>query len=141
MTPAQEEFVARRASQIAYWPWVGSAILLFLIGIFAFVYVRFPLYVQPSYLATQLSFNRVPQDTLLRIAAMGSLAMVGCAAFLLVIFLLIFLTLWNEKRLIVIIRAQAAELAGLHRALDGVPADAVEAHDKDVHRSDTPNEL
>lgn len=120
MTPAQSAFVARRAAQIRYWPWLGGALLLALVGLYAFLYGQFPLYASPDYLVQQLNAGKVGQQQLAQLAAMGNLAFLGCGAFIFSMLLFTFVALANEKRLIAIIREQEQRLpaAGEGRAPD-----------------------
>lgn len=121
MTPAQEAYVNNRARQIAYWPLLGSVLALLLLGLYAFLFSQFPLYMNPALLASKLSVDQVPVDTMARMAAMGNLAFLGCGAFILTLIGSVFAALWNERKLIAIIRSQQSEMDTLR------PAPAAEA--------------
>lgn len=121
MTPVDAKHVAYRSFLIRCWPVAGSLLLALTLYLFWYLYQHYPLYVNQEYLLDQLRAYKVDTPTLDRMAVMGNMAFVACGVFVIIVLLLISMALWKEYRLIRIIRAQAAEIAGLRAQLEPAP--------------------
>lgn len=100
MTPKQIAYVARRRSQIRYWPWLGLLLVLLLAAGYGWLWQHAPININPFLVLDQFGHKTLSDEELILLAARGSLALVTCGLFLLVIILLISVALLNESRLI-----------------------------------------
>lgn len=100
MTPKQIAYVARRRSQIRYWPWLALLLVALLAAGYGWLWWHAPININPFLILDQFSHKTVSDEEMILLAARGSLALVTCGLFLLVIILLISVALLNESRLI-----------------------------------------
>lgn len=103
MTSQEAAFIERRKAQIRYWPWLGGGLIVAFVLFGLYAYFSFPLYMDPSYLVSQLRNGKVTEQGLAQLAVFGSFALVACFAFIVTMLIYPFLALANEKRLIEII--------------------------------------
>lgn len=100
MTPEQIAYVARRRSQIRYWPWLALILVGLLAAGYGWLWWHAPININPFLVLEQFSHKTVSDEEMIMLAARGSLALVTCGLFLLLIIFLISVALLNELRLI-----------------------------------------
>lgn len=100
MTPEQIAYVARRRSQIRYWPWLALILVGLLAAGYGWLWLHAPININPFLVLDQFSQKTVSDEEMIMLAARGSLALVTCGLFLLLIIFLISVALLNELRLI-----------------------------------------
>jgi uncharacterized integral membrane protein len=103
MSPEQVAFLARRRRQVGQWPWLAGLLLLVIIAVFAVIWLKAPLQLNPLAILSYFRSGALPDTELVVIAARGSLALIACGLLLLVIVLLLSLSVENERRLIALV--------------------------------------
>jgi SAM-dependent methyltransferase len=103
MTPAEQVFINQRLQQIRYWPYVAAVFLALLLAAYAFVFLRYPLYINPNALMAELQKPQVDMQALAEVALLGNLALIGMGLMIGLLLVAVTLSLWNEKRLIALI--------------------------------------
>lgn len=100
LSPEQVAYVERRRRQIAYWPWMAALLMLVLAGIYVWLWLQFPWFLDPQALLQGLRNGSIDTNELATLAALGNLAFTGGGLLILVIILVTSVALWNERRLI-----------------------------------------
>lgn len=100
LSPEQVVYIERRRRQIVYWPWMAALLVLVLAGIYVWLWVRFPWFLDPQALLHGLRDGSIDTNELASLAALGNLAFTGGGLLILVIILVTSVALWNERRLI-----------------------------------------
>lgn len=100
LSSEQIAYVERRRRQIRYWPWVALLLTLLLAGLYVWLWLAMPWFVDPQALVTGLRDGSIDTNELAMLAALGNLAFVGCGLLILVIIIFTSVALWNEHRLI-----------------------------------------
>lgn len=100
MTPQQLAYIERRRRQMRYWPFMAVMLTVVLIGCYAFLFIKAPVYVSPFSFVQQLRAHQLGNDQLATLAALGNLAFIACGFFIFALIALTSLSLWNEHRLI-----------------------------------------
>lgn len=100
MTPEQIAYVARRRHQIRYWPWLALILVSLLAAGYGWLWQHAPLNINPFLVLEQFHHKTVSDEEMIMLAARGSLALVTCGLFLLLIIFLLSVALLNERRLI-----------------------------------------
>lgn len=100
MTPEQIAYVARRRHQIRYWPWLALILVSLLAAGYGWLWHHAPLNLNPFLVLEQFHHKTVSDEEMIMLAARGSLALVTCGLFLLLIIFLLSVALLNERRLI-----------------------------------------
>jgi hypothetical protein len=103
MTPEQIAFIEQRRRQIRYWPWLAAGLLLPVVAAYVWLWLEAPFNINPWMVLEQFHHKAITDEDLILLAARGTLALIGCGLFVLVLVLLISLALWNERRLIRVI--------------------------------------
>lgn len=122
MTPEQIAYVARRRSQIRYWPWLALILVGLLAAAYGWLWWHAPININPFLVLEQFSHKTVSDEEMILLAARGSLALVTCGLFLLLIIFLISVALLNELRLIRLL--DQATAGGANPATTGAAAAA-----------------
>lgn len=118
MTPKQIAFLDSRRRQIRYWPWLAATLVLALAAAYAWLWQVAPINISPMRVLEQFHARTLADEEMIMLAARGTLALIGCGLFVLVLVLLVSLALWNERRLIRMID----DLMALPTHADGAPA-------------------
>lgn len=100
MTPEQRILVESRRRQIRYWPVLAVLLALLVAGAYAWLWMAAPVNLSASLVLEQFASKTLGEDELIMLAARGTLALVACGLFMLVIVVLVSVALWNEHRLI-----------------------------------------
>lgn len=100
MTPDQLAYIGRRRRQIRYWPFMAVALLMLLVTAYVYLFLKAPIYVNPSEFVAQLNAKKLGVDQLATMAALGNLAFIACGLFIGILIMMTSLALWNEHRLI-----------------------------------------
>lgn len=100
LSPEQVAYIERRRRQIAYWPWMAALLMLVLAGIYVWLWLQFPWFLDPQALLQGLRNGSIDTNELATLAALGNLAFTGGGLLILVIILVTSVALWNERRLI-----------------------------------------
>lgn len=100
LSPEQVAYIERRRRQIAYWPWLATLLVLVLAGIYVWLWLQFPWFLDPQALLQGLRNGSIDTNELATLAALGNLAFTGGGLLILVIILVTSVALWNEHRLI-----------------------------------------
>lgn len=100
MTPEQLAYIERRRRQIRYWPFMAAVLLAILVAAYTYLWLKRPVYVDPTELVAQLTAKKLGMDQLATLAALGNLAFIGCGLFIFSLIAMTSLALWNEHRLI-----------------------------------------
>lgn len=100
LSSEQIAYVERRRRQIRYWPWVALLLTVLLAGLYVWLWLAMPWFVDPQALVTGLRDGSIDTNELAMLAALGNLAFVGCGLLILVIIIFTSVALWNEHRLI-----------------------------------------
>ena len=100
LAPPQIAYIERRRRQIRYWPWLALLLTLVLGGLYAWLWVNVPYFLDPQALVQELQGGKIDTGKLATLAALGNLAFIGCGLLILVIILFTSVALWNEHRLI-----------------------------------------
>jgi len=100
LAPQQIAYVERRRRQIRYWPWMALLLTLVLGGLYAWLQVNVPYFLDPQALVQGVQSGKIDTSKLATLAALGNLAFIGCGLLILVIILFTTVALWNEHRLI-----------------------------------------
>lgn len=108
MTPEQIAYIEQRRRQIRYWPWMAAVLVALLLAAYAWLWRTAPINLNPELVLQQFHTRLISDEELILLAARGTLALVGCGLFMLVLVFLISLALWNERRLIGMIDALRA---------------------------------
>lgn len=120
MTPQMQEYVAGRERQIRMWKWAGPAIALLVLFFFGSLYLLHPLYLDPFFLKQQIESRQLLPADMALLGVLGNIAFVACGLLILVLLLVTSLSLWNESKLIAIIRSQSG---------NALPADSAEGEE------------
>jgi SAM-dependent methyltransferase len=108
MTPLQEAYIEKRLRQIRYWPFMAVGLLLILLACYGYLFLKYPVYINPDALAIALKAPQPDLNQLALLAMLGNLAFIGTGFFILLLIMVVSLALWNERRLIVLLQAEAA---------------------------------
>ena len=100
LSPAERSYLEKRAKLIRAWPWIGGVLLLLIIAFTAWLWVTVPYFVDPWAVFAALKSGSVPVSTLAVMAAMLPVVMLTLLAFAALVVILMFVTLFNEHRLI-----------------------------------------
>ena len=100
LTAEQIAYIERRRRQAQYWPWMALPLTLVLGGLYLWLWVNVPLFLNPQALVDGVRSGSVDLTGLTMLAALGTLAFLGCGLLVLGIILLTSASLWNERRLI-----------------------------------------
>lgn len=100
LSPEQLAYIERRRRQIAYWPWMAALLVLVLAGIYVWLWLQFPWFLDPQALLQGLRNGSIDTNELATLATLGNLAFTGGGLLILVIILVTSVALWNEHRLI-----------------------------------------
>lgn len=100
LAPPQIAYIERRRRQIRYWPWLALLLTLLLGGLYAWLWINVPDFLDPQALVRELQGGKIDTGKLATLAALGNLAFIGCGLLILVIILFTSVALWNEHRLI-----------------------------------------
>lgn len=111
MTPEQIAYVARRRRQLRYWPWLALVLVLLLAAAYGWLWQHAPININPFLVLDQFHHKTVSDEEMIMLAARGSLALVTCGLFLLLIILLVSVALLNEQRLLHILDELAPPVA------------------------------
>lgn len=125
-------YIERRRRQVGYWPWMALLLTLILGGLYAWLWINEPYYLDPGALVAGVQGGKIDTSKLASVAALGNLAFIGCGLLILVIILVTSVAMWNELRLIRYLdlgrEPSAADTEGGVVALDEPGTDR-EAHD------------
>lgn len=127
MTPEQIVYIEQRRRQIRYWPWMAVVLVLVLAAAYAWLWRVAPINISPALVLEQFHAKTVSDEEMIMLAARGTLALIGCGLFVLVLVLLISLALWNERRLIRMIDELAQTNAAVTSNAAGVVPGSEEA--------------
>lgn len=114
MNRKQAAFVERRRRQNLWWQPLGALLLILLVGLYAYLYQTYPLYVDPQALINTIRANQLLPTEITRLAALGSFAFLACGLITLGLIVMTYVALWNEKRLLDIIREQDGQLKRMY---------------------------
>ncbi len=78
MRESMEQFLARRRKLVRWWPPVGVAMLLVLVGFAGWLWFTQPLMVNPNEMARRLISGDIDDGTLVILAGMVPLLLWGC---------------------------------------------------------------
>lgn len=106
LSPAEWAYLEKRANLIRVWPWVGGVLLLLIVAFTAWLWFTVPYFVNPWAVFAALKSGTVPDSTLGVMAAMLPVVMLTLLAFAALMVFLMFVTLFNERRLIRFIQRQ-----------------------------------
>lgn len=100
LAPPQIAYIERRRRQIRYWPWLALLLTGVLGGLYAWLWLNMPWFLDPQALVQGVQSGKLDTSKLASVAALGNLAFIGCGLLILVIILFTSVALWNEHRLI-----------------------------------------
>ncbi len=120
-----QKYVAGRERQIRMWKWAGPAIALLVVFFFACLYWLHPLYLDPFFLKQQIESRQLLPADIALLGVLGNIAFLACGLLILVLLLVTSVSLWNESRLIAIIRMQAGNEAASAARQDGADTGSV----------------
>lgn len=103
LTAVEERWLDRRRRLVRLWPWVGSGMVVMIVGFWGYLLLRRPLLANPFHLMHELQHHAVSEATLVVLAAIGSLMVLATGLLLLVIVALAFAAMANERRLIAMV--------------------------------------
>ena len=104
MDSRMQAFLEGRERQLRMWRWVGPGTAVIVLFFFGWIYVLFPLYLDPFYLKQQIETHKLLPADIALLGVMGNIAFIACGLLILTLLLSTYLSLWNEQRLIRIIR-------------------------------------
>lgn len=127
MTPEQRAYLAGRRRQIRYWPWMAAVIVALVAGFYGWLWSAAPININTSLVLQEFHTRTLTHEELVMLAARGTLALIACGLFVLVLVLLVSVALWNESRLLALLDATGATAApdGPAGAADDTGAAAV----------------
>lgn len=132
LSPDRIAYIERRRRQIGYWPWMALLLTLILGGLYAWLWINEPYFLDPAALVAGVQGGKIDTSKLASVAALGNLAFIGCGLLILVIILVTSVAMWNELRLIRYLdlgREPAAADADADMAAPDEPDADPEAHD------------
>lgn len=92
------KFLEKRKRLLKFWPWAGSSLLLLIIGLAIYFYIRIPLIINPWEVISRLESGTLAKSSLETMAVLLPIVF-GLVFFLLVVIgVLIFMALANEKK-------------------------------------------
>lgn len=94
----ERRFVEKRERMTAAWPWVGSILLLALLGFGAYLFLMVPLLGNPWHVAEQVRLDAIEPATLTMMALIMPGAIVGCLILVGLMILFAFAAFANERR-------------------------------------------
>jgi fatty acid desaturase len=97
------QFVRRRAALVRAWPWVGTALLLVVVGLWGYWFFSGMLLANPWAVARGLERGTLRHDTAQTLALVGAVAFLAIGFLLLALILLLWAAMANERRLLRII--------------------------------------
>ena len=100
MTPAQRAHIESHRRQIRYWPVLALLLVGLLGSAYGWLWTHAPVNLSADLVLQQFHNRTLSNEELIMLAARGTLALVACGLFVLVIVLLVSVALWNEHRLI-----------------------------------------
>lgn len=100
MTPAQRAHIESRRRQIRYWPVLALLLVGLLGSAYGWLWTHAPVNLSADLVLQQFHNRTLSNEELIMLAARGTLALVACGLFVLIIVLLVSVALWNEHRLI-----------------------------------------
>ncbi|HET8729820.1 MAG TPA: hypothetical protein VFM34_01760 [Moraxellaceae bacterium] len=100
MTPSQRTLIETRRRQIRYWPILALLLVGLLGSAYGWLWMHAPVNLSAELVLQQFHSRTLSTEELIMLAARGTLALVACGLFMLVIVLLVSIALWNEYRLI-----------------------------------------
>ena len=103
MTHEQQHYVQKRLQQIRWWNRLGWLFFVALAGFYGWLWQHKPLYIDPMLLLDKLRLGQVSDIEIAKLAALGNLAFIGCGMLLASLVLLIYASLWTEKKSILIL--------------------------------------
>lgn len=98
MDEQQQLFWERRNRLLNAWKFVGPLLLLSIVGLLLWFYLRNPLLVNPFEIATRLDNETLQQSTLVIMAVMLPIMFLACFVLLLAIIGLMYAAFFNEKK-------------------------------------------
>lgn len=108
MTPEQLAYLDSRRRQIRYWPWLAGGIVALVAGFYAWLWAVAPMNLNTALVLQQFHSKLLSYEELVMLAARGTLALIACGLFVLVLVLLVSVALWNEARLLRLLEATGA---------------------------------
>lgn len=111
MTPEQLAYLDSRRRQIRYWPWLAGGIVTLVAGFYAWLWAVAPMNLNTALVLQQFHSKLLSYEELVMLAARGTLALIACGLFVLVLVLLVSVALWNEARLLRLLEATGATAA------------------------------
>ncbi|GAA3531180.1 hypothetical protein [Zobellella aerophila] len=100
LSAAELSFVEKREKLTRYWPLFGGFILLLLVVLAIWLWVKVPYMVNPWVVAAGLKTGTLPESTLVLMAAMLPIMMLTFLVFAVAVVLLAFAAVSNERKLI-----------------------------------------
>lgn len=109
LSEREAEFVRRRESLIRSWPWLGRVLIFSVLALGAYLYTRNPLLVNPNAVRRALEDQSVPPVMMTLLVSFLPIAVSACLVLMLIIVLLAYAALGNERNLLKIIRRLGGE--------------------------------
>jgi len=101
---ADTAFIKRRRRLLKLWPWAGSALLLMLLFLAAWMWIRVPYMINPWLVLEQIEAGTLADSTMLMMAGMLPVVMVAFLGFVAATIVILFTAFSNERRMLGIIR-------------------------------------
>lgn len=108
LSPEESLYIARRASLIRHWPWVGSILLLLVIAFTAWLWWSVPHLINPWAVTADLRSGTLTDAGILLMAALLPVVTLSFLVFVALTIVLAFAAFANERRLLDIINRQPA---------------------------------
>ncbi len=113
MTEDENRFIIRRVKLVRAWPWAGSALIVLICGLGAWLYTTRPLLVDPFAVLARVHDDSIPASTLTFMAALLPVAVLTCLFLAIVIVLFAFAAFAIEKKYLALLRHPASDAAAM----------------------------
>jgi len=103
------EFIKKRSFFVRWWNVVGSIMLFVLGGMAVWFFVRVPNFINPLHVIEQLKLGTLPQSSLVVMAGMLPIVVLGLLLVCVAVIIFIFAFFSNERRYLAIIERMRQE--------------------------------
>lgn len=109
LSSADKAFIEKRERRVKYWPLFGAALLATVSAYVAWLWLRMPHMVNPWFVIESLEAGTLPESTIGIMAVMLPVVMAVLLVFAIAVVLLWFVSFYNERRLIRLVRKLEAD--------------------------------
>jgi uncharacterized BrkB/YihY/UPF0761 family membrane protein len=112
----QNSFLEKRRKLVKSWSYVGPLMMLLVLGLAAYVYVKSPLLINPYEVLARLQSGSIEQSTLMTMAVILPIVFITVCFLLIVLIVMLYAAIANEKKYIEILNGSTTDISSKDKA-------------------------